>query len=309
MWPTEVSLVHVERACDKYSRDVNTSVTIDADQARKIIAFLTDAFQSADTANLQSSPPESSRIDTGDMISCAWTWTGELSKVGYVDGDWLVLCDFWRRVRLFECKLHTKAAPEDRRALLMQMAKMVPVNGHAMYARGRIDHEDRDLQSNLTEAAVASLRSRADTRSADVPAPEPENVAALDSDDKEISFRQCEANASAARPWRSMIRIESGESCRYDANYIIFRAVVAAWKPDHHVSFRIPTFNPVVAVVSQELLTKGVSRIFAKANIGARSKDEFFIDVSTLELPNLTEHPDHWDGDPFCHVDMLEIKE
>jgi len=143
-------------------------------------------------AHLQSSPPESSGIDTGDIILCVRT--GQLSKVGYVDGDWLVLCDFWRRVRLFECKLHTKAAPEDRRALLMQMAKMVPVNEPAMYARGRIDHEDRDLQSNLTEEAVASLRSRADTRSA----PEPENVA---------------------------------------------------------------------------------------------------------------EHPDHWDGDPFCHVDMLEIKE
>jgi len=33
------------------------------------------------------------------------------------------------------------------------------------------------------------------------------------------------------------------------------------------------------------------------------------LEHAATTVPNLTEHSDHWDGDPFCHVDMLEIKE
>ena len=39
----EVSLEYVEHACDHYSSDVHTSITIDSEMARKIIAFLTSA--------------------------------------------------------------------------------------------------------------------------------------------------------------------------------------------------------------------------------------------------------------------------
>jgi len=42
-WLPDVSLEYVEHACDHYSSDTNTSITIDADMARKIIAFLSAA--------------------------------------------------------------------------------------------------------------------------------------------------------------------------------------------------------------------------------------------------------------------------
>ena len=39
----EVSIEYVEHACDHYSSDVHTSITIDSEMAIKIIAFLTSA--------------------------------------------------------------------------------------------------------------------------------------------------------------------------------------------------------------------------------------------------------------------------
>ena len=43
-YPTDVSLEYVEHACDHWSSDARTSVTINEEDARKIVAFLTAAF-------------------------------------------------------------------------------------------------------------------------------------------------------------------------------------------------------------------------------------------------------------------------
>ena len=43
-YPTDVSIEYVEHACDHWSSDVLTSVAINVEDARKIVAFLTAAF-------------------------------------------------------------------------------------------------------------------------------------------------------------------------------------------------------------------------------------------------------------------------
>lgn len=43
-YPTEVNLEYMEYACDHWSSDCHTSVSIDLEMAKNIIAFLKNAF-------------------------------------------------------------------------------------------------------------------------------------------------------------------------------------------------------------------------------------------------------------------------
>ena len=85
------------------------------------------------------------------------------------------------------------------------------------------------------------------------------------------------------RPWRAMIRFESGELA--GVSEYRFSVVIPAWNPTIGLTFVVPRAgNDVLRTIYERLAQGEIARAFAQVNLGAEREEDVYVDGWSLSM-------------------------
>lgn len=86
--------------------------------------------------------------------------------------------------------------------------------------------------------------------------------------------------AVSRRPWRTMIRIESGEPIGF--NHFRLSLVIPAWSQSIGITFDAPAGDPIIHAIRAQLEQGEIIRVFGQVNLGAESEEDIYVDAWSL---------------------------